>query len=288
MQPIVTGFFHEPSQTVSYIVAEPNGHHCAVIDAVLDYDPGRGRTSTTAADAIVAVVQTRGLTVDWVLETHAHADHLSAAAYLKERLGGRLGIGVHICDIQEYWRRLYNAVGAVPPDGSQFDRLFEEGDVIEVGAMSGTVWHTPGHTACDVTYLFGDAAFVGDTLFMPDYGTARADFPGGDARTLYRSIQRIQSLPDGTRIFSGHDYLPKSGRTEHAWQSTAAAQRSSNVHVHGGVSEDAFVALRTARDRTLTPPQLLLPALQVNIRGGRLPEPEDNGRSYLKIPLNTI
>jgi len=263
MEPIVTGFFHEPSQTVSYVVAEPNDHHCAVIDAVLDYDPGRGRTSTQAADAIVAVVQTRGLTVDWVLETHAHADHLSAAAYLKGRLGGRLGIGAHIRDIQEYWRRLYNAVGVIPLDGSQFDRLFQEGDVIEVGAMSGMVWHTPGHTACDVTYLFGDAAFVGDTLFMPDYGTARADFPGGDARTLYRSIRRIQSLPDSTRIFTGHDYLPNSGRTEHVWQSTAAAQRSGNVHVHDGVSEDAFIDLRTARDRTLTPPQLLLPALQV-------------------------
>jgi len=205
--PLSPGFFHEPSQTVSYVVAEPNDHHCAVIDAVLDYDPGRGRTSTKAADAIVAVVQTRGLTVDWVLETHAHADHLSAAAYLKGRLGGRLGIGAHIRDIQEYWRRLYNAVGVIPLDGSQFDRLFQEGDVIAVGAMSGMVWHTPGHTACDVTYLFGDAAFVGDTLFMPDYGTARADFPGGDARTLYRSIRRIQSLPVSTRIFTGHDYL---------------------------------------------------------------------------------
>lgn len=283
MNPNVTGFFHEPSKTVSHVVADPDGGHAAVIDPVMDYDAASGQLGTTAADRVVAHVRERGLTVDWILETHAHADHLSAAPYVRAQVGGRIGIGEHIRDIQDLWCRVFNTPG-IPADGSPFDRLFVDGETFRIGGLEARVMHTPGHTAADVTYLVGDAAFVGDTLFMPDYGTARADFPGGDARTLYGSIRRILALPEATRLFVGHDYLPP-GRSEYQWETTVAEQRARNVHVHEGVSEEAFVAMRTARDETLPVPQLLYPSLQVNIRGGKLPEPEPNGDIYFKIPV---
>lgn len=288
MTPHVTAFFDEATYTVSYVVREPDGPRAAIIDSVLDFDPKSGRTSTASADRIIAFVREHGLTVDWILETHAHADHLSAAPYLKAALGGRIGIGEHITEVQQIFKKIFNLEKTFNTDGAQFDHLFREGEEFRIGGMTARVMHTPGHTPADVTYVIGDAAFVGDTLFMPDYGTARADFPGGDARRLYRSIRRLlEELPPETRLFLCHDYKA-SGRDHYAWETTVAEERAHNLHVHDGVSEEEFVAMRTARDKTLAMPVLLLPSVQVNIRAGQLLPPEDNGVSYLKIPVNVI
>lgn len=287
MKPIVTAFFDEATFTVSYIVAEPESRHAAIIDPVLDYDPKAGRTATASADRILDHVRTQGLTVDWILETHVHADHLSAAAYLHDRLGAPIGIGAHVCTVQRTFARIFNTGPDFVPDGRAFDHLFHDGERFRIGALEGEVMHTPGHTPACITYVIGDAAFVGDTLFMPDYGTARADFPGGDAHALYRSIRRILALPPETRLFLCHDYKAP-GRDEYVWETTVAAQRARNVHIHDGVSEEDFVRLRTTRDKELAMPVLILPSVQVNMRAGHLPPPEDNGVSYLKIPLNLL
>jgi glyoxylase-like metal-dependent hydrolase (beta-lactamase superfamily II) len=287
IRPIVKSFFDPTTFTVTYVVREPEGPHCAIVDSVLDYQPNSGRTSTKSADKVVEYIESNGLTVDWLLETHAHADHLSAAPYLKDRVGGATGIGERIADVQAIFKDVFNAGADFATDGSQFDRLFVDGDTFGIGELSVRVMHTPGHTPACLTYVMGDAAFIGDTLFMPDYGTARADFPGGDAATLYRSIQKIFSLPDSTRVFLCHDYLA-SGREEHVWETTVADQKSHNVHIGGGVTETEFVAMRTKRDKTLSMPVLILPSVQVNMRAGHLPPPEDNGVAYLKIPVNLL
>ncbi len=286
IRPEVRSFFHEDSNTVCHLVQAPGDQRCAIIDAALDYDQAAGRTNTDFADEIVAHVRERGLSVEWILETHAHADHLSAAPYLKQRLGGKIGIGEHITDVQKLFKTLFNVEKTFNTDGSQFDRLFKEGDRFTIGPLEARVLHTPGHTPACVTYVIGDAAFVGDTLFMPDGGTARADFPGGDAATLYRSIEKILALPPDTRLFICHDYGP--GGRAIAWQTTVAEQRAKNIHVHEGVAEPEFVKLRTERDATLAVPTLLMPSIQVNMRAGELPPPEDNGVSYIKIPLNKL
>ena len=283
MQPEVSGFFDKATATVSYILADPATRRAAVIDSVWDFDPRSGRTGRDSADRLIAHVREHGLTVDWVLETHVHADHLSAAPLIRAALGGRIGIGARIPDVQRIMGPLF---GAVPGGAQPFDHLFQDNEVFRVGSIAVRVLHTPGHTPACCTYVAGNAAFVGDTLFMPDFGTARCDFPGGDARTLYRSIRRILDLPGGTRLFTGHDYQP-GGRAA-AWQSTVAEQRDGNVHLRGGVDEDAFAAMRTARDATLPLPALLVPAVQVNIRAGQLPEPDADGRRYLKLPVDVL
>ncbi|MBL8644002.1 MAG: MBL fold metallo-hydrolase [Rhodospirillaceae bacterium] len=283
----IEAFFDEPTNTVSYVAADPPTKVCAIIDPVLDYDPASGRISHASADKICAFIGKHGLTVEWILETHAHADHLSAAHDLKKMLGGKIGIGAHIADVQKIFSKVFNLGPGFATDGSQFDALFTDGSAFSLGAQTVKVMHTPGHTPACVTYIMGDAAFVGDTLFMPDYGTARADFPGGDARTLYRSIRKVLSLPPATRLFMCHDYLP-AGRTAYAWETTVAAERQSNIHVKDGISEDDFAAMRAARDKTLGMPRLILPSIQVNIRAGALPPPESNGTAYLKIPVGRL
>ena len=287
LRPLVKAFFDEATFTVSYVVRDPGSKACAIIDSVLDYDPASGRTSHASADAVIAYVRAEGLEVVWQLETHAHADHLSAAPYLQAALGGRLAIGEKIVHVQQTFGALFNAGPDFARDGRQFDHLFQDGEAFAIGALRAIALHVPGHTPACLAYVVGDAVFVGDTLFMPDYGTARCDFPGGDAATLYRSIQRLLTLPDSTRVFLCHDYKAPE-RTEFAWETTIAEQRRDNVHVHAGVSEAAFVALREARDKTLGMPRLILPSVQVNMRAGHLPEPEDNGVRYLKIPLNAV
>lgn len=286
-RPQVRAFFDEATFTASYVVHDPATRRAAIIDPVLDYDPAASRTSHASADAIVTHVAREGLTVDWLLETHAHADHFSAAPYLQQRLGGKLAIGRAITVVQETFGKLFNAGSAFERDGSQFDRLFDDGDAFEIGGLRATALHVPGHTPADLAYVVGDAVFAGDTIFMPDYGTARADFPGGDAAQLYRSIRRLLELPRQARLFLCHDYKAP-GRDAFAWETTIGAERDANVHVHDGVSEADFVAMRTARDRTLDMPRLILPSVQVNMRGGRLPEPEPNGVRYLKIPVDAI
>jgi glyoxylase-like metal-dependent hydrolase (beta-lactamase superfamily II) len=286
-RPVVQGFFDEPTFTVSYVVHDPATKQAAIVDSVLDYDPDSGRTSSAFADRIVAYVEQHGLTVQWLIETHAHADHLSAAPYLQQKLGGKLVIGEHIVTVQTVFGKLFNAGTEFARDGSQFDRLFKDGETFRLGDIDAIVLHVPGHTPADLAYAIGDAVFAGDTLFMPDYGTARADFPGGDAATLYRSIRRLLSLPREARLFMCHDYKAP-GRDHFEWETTVGAERDGNVHAREGVSEAEFVAMRQARDKTLAVPRLILPSVQVNIRGGRLPEPEDNGTSYIKIPLNRI
>jgi glyoxylase-like metal-dependent hydrolase (beta-lactamase superfamily II) len=286
MKPEVHSFLHEQSNTIAHVVAEPAGRHAAIIDAALDFDQAAGRTEATFADGIIDFVRERQLQIDWLLETHAHADHLSAAPYLKSKLGGRIGIGQRITEVQKLFKDLFNVEKTFNTDGSQFDHLFAEGERFRVGALEGHVLYTPGHTPACVTYVIGDAAFVGDTLFMPDGGTARADFPGGDATTLYRSIEKILALPPETRLFVCHDYGP--GGRAIAWETTVAEERAKNIHVRKGVSEAEFVKMRTERDKTLAVPQLLIPSIQVNMRAGELPPPEDNGISYIKIPLNRI
>ncbi|MFY9349762.1 MAG: MBL fold metallo-hydrolase [Sphingobium sp.] len=285
--PTVKAFFDEATNTVSYVVHDPATLRAAIIDSVLDFDPASGRTSFASADAIIAYVREQGLAVDWLLETHAHADHLSAAPYLQGRLGGTLAIGAAILTVQQTFGALFHEGTDFARDGSQFDRLFEDGDVFRIGELPATVMHVPGHTPADLAYVIGDAAFVGDTLFMPDYGTARADFPGGDARTLYRSIRRLLELPPQTLMYLCHDYKAP-GRDDYRWETSVAQQRAANVHVHDGIDEDAFVAMREARDATLAMPRLILPSIQVNMRAGHLPEPEDNGTRYLKLPLNAL
>ena len=285
-QPLIEAFFDEPTNTISYLVGDPATRTAAVIDPVLDFDMASGVADTRSAERIVAFAREQDWRIAMVLETHAHADHLSAAPFIKAHTGAWIGIGAHIRDVQKIFRPVF-AMDDLKTDGSDFDRLFENGDQFAIGALAVEVLHVPGHTPADVTYLIGDAAFVGDTLFMPDYGTARADFPGGDARTLFRSIRRLLALPSETRVFLCHDYKAP-GRDEFVWETTIGAERTANVHVHDGVSEEDFVAMREARDKTLGMPRLILPSLQVNIRAGHLPEPEENGTRYLKLPLNLL
>ena len=285
MGPMVQGFFDEATNTVTYVVADAASGVCAVIDSVLDFDYASGRTDTRAADAVVAYIKDQGLALHWVLETHVHADHLSAAPYLQEALGGQLGIGDQITVVQAAFGKVFNEGTRFARDGSQFDRLFEDGDTFALGQMQGSVMHTPGHTPACLTYVIGDAAFVGDTLFMPDYGTARCDFPGGSAAVMYDSIQRILALPDATRIFVCHDYKAP-GRDQFAWETTVGAQKALNKHL--GTDKAAFVAMREARDATLAMPRLIIPSLQVNMRAGHMPEAEDNGGTYLKVPINGL
>lgn len=283
--PVVQHFFDEPTNTFSYVVRDPDSQSCAILDSVLDLDYAAGRTDVRSADEIIRYVRDNDLTVEWILETHVHADHLSAAPYLYEKLGGKTGIGEKIVDVQEIFGKAFNAGTEFARDGSQFDQLFREGDTFRIGNLEGRVLHTPGHTPACLTYVIGDAAFVGDTLFMPDFGTARCDFPGGDARTLYRSIQKVLSLPPETRLFMCHDY-GAPGRDEFLFQTTVAEERKANIHVHEGVSEDDFVRMRTERDATLDMPRLILPSVQVNMRAGHMPPAEDNGQVYLKVPVN--
>lgn len=287
LNPDVQAFFDEPTFTVTYLVRDPTSTTCAVVDSVLDFDPASGRTSTRSADALIQSVRAQGLTVQWILETHVHADHLSAAPYLKERLGGQIAIGAEITTVQGVFGKLFNAGSEFQRDGSQFDALLRDNQTFHVGALEALAMHTPGHTPACMTYVIGDAAFVGDTLFMPDFGTARCDFPGGDARTLYRSIKRVLSLPQQTRLFMCHDYKAP-GRDTYRWETTVAEERANNIHIHDGVTEDEFFAMRTARDKTLDMPRLILPSVQINMRAGRLPPPEDNGVSYVKLPLNAL
>lgn len=286
MKPTVTGFFHEPTSTVSYIVADEGSGQCAVIDPVLDYEANSGRTATTFADTLIEHVRARGWTAAWVLDTHIHADHLSALAYVKAQLGGRTVIGDHVGTVQETFGTLFNAERGFATDGSQFDTLARDGEALELGGLEIRVLYTPGHTPACVSYLIGDAVFVGDTLFMPDYGTARCDFPGGSAETLYRSISRLLELPEETRMFVGHDYRP--GGRDVAWETTVGRQKASNKHVGNGVSLEDFVAMRTSRDRDLALPDLILPSVQVNMRAGAMPPSEANGVHYLKIPVNQV
>jgi glyoxylase-like metal-dependent hydrolase (beta-lactamase superfamily II) len=287
MKPDIQAFFDEPTNTVSYVVTDPASHQCAIVDSVLDYDPSAGRTSTASADRIIEYVRDKNLAVEWILETHVHADHLSAAPYLKKQLGGRIGIGDNIRRVQKVFGGLFNAEAEFHTDGNQFDHLFHDDEVFSVGGISARAIHTPGHTPACMTYIIGDAGFVGDTLFMPDYGTARCDFPGGDARQLYRSIRRILAMPDETRLFLCHDYKAPD-RDEYRWETTVGEEKRHNIHVHEGITEDDFVRMRTERDATLGMPRLILPSVQVNMRAGDLPPPEDNGTRYLKIPLNVL
>jgi glyoxylase-like metal-dependent hydrolase (beta-lactamase superfamily II) len=287
MNPTIQAFFDRATNTVSYLVSDPATGRAAVIDPVLDYDPAAVRTSTTSADAILAVAAEQGLSIEWVLETHAHADHLSAAQHIREATGATIGIGRRITEVQKTFGDLFEA-DDVTPDGAVFDQLFDDGETFTIGSLQGEVLHTPGHTPACVSYRIGDAVFVGDTLFMPDFGTARTDFPGGDAAALYRSIQRLLDLPEDTRMFVGHDYIPADGRRDFAWETTVGAQRRHNIHVGGGVAEADFVARRTARDAELDVPKLILPSLQVNIRAGALPPAEASGQRFLKLPLNAI
>lgn len=282
--PDVQAFFDEATYTVSYVVSDPASRRAAIIDPVLDFDPAAGRTSTVSADTIVEHVREHDLGVDWILETHVHADHLSAAPHLRAALGGRIAIGRNVTVVQEAFKSVFNLPG-LATTGEQFDHLFDDGEQFAIGGIEGRVMFTPGHTPACATYVIGDAAFVGDTLFMPDFGTARTDFPGGSASTLYDSIQDIFSLPDDTRLYMCHDYKAP-GRDAYAWQTSVAEQKQDNVHVGGGVSREAFVEAREARDAKLGMPALILPSIQVNIRAGQLPEPEDNGARYLKLPLN--
>jgi glyoxylase-like metal-dependent hydrolase (beta-lactamase superfamily II) len=285
MQPDVAAFFDEDTFTVSYLVSDPATKHAAIIDSVLDFDHASGRTKHVSADKIVAAVREQGLTVDWVLETHVHADHVSAGDYLKGKVGGRSAIGEHVRIVQNAFARIFNTGSGFATDGRQFDRLFKDGDTFRIGNLPARVIHTPGHTPACITYVIGDAAFVGDTLFMPDYGTARCDFPGGDAAVLYRSIRKLFELPAETRVFLCHDYKAP-GRDQYVWETTIGAQRAKNVHIHEGVSEAEFVAMRTGRDKTLSMPKLILPSVQINMRAGILPEPESNGVRYLKLPVD--
>ena len=286
-RPQVKSFFDEPTFTASYVVSDPATRCAAIIDSVWNFDQASGRTSFNSANAIIDYVRSEGLTVEWILETHAHADHLSAAPYLQERLGGKLAIGREIITVQGVFGKIFNEGTELARDGSQFDRLLEDGDRLMIGEIPLFALFVPGHTPADMAYVIGDALFSGDTMFMPDYGSARADFPGGDARKLYRSVRRLMKLPDETRVFLCHDYKAPN-REAFVWETTILAERTGNVHLHDGVGEDEFVEMRTERDATLAMPKLIMPSLQVNIRGGRLPEPEANGVSYLKLPVNLL
>ena len=287
MNPRVTTFFDEATYTATHLLVEPEGTHAAIIDSVLDFDAKSGRTSTGSADQLIAACEKDGLTIDWILETHAHADHLTAAPYLKEKLGGKIAIGKGITKVQATFGPVFNAGPEFKTDGSQFDHLFADGEIFTAGGLEIAALHTPGHTPACVTYLAGDAAFVGDTIFMPDFGTARCDFPGGDARLLYRSIKKVLALPPETRLFLCHDYGGPE-RPNYAWQTTVAEERSTNKHVRDGIDEDAFVKMRSERDAVLDMPALILPSVQINMRAGAFPPADDNGTSYLKLPLNAL
>jgi glyoxylase-like metal-dependent hydrolase (beta-lactamase superfamily II) len=286
MDATIRAFFDDQTNTISYLVHDPISRRAVVIDPVLDFDPKSGRTATVSAERMLAAAKADDLAIEWVLETHAHADHLSAAPYFQEATGARIAIGEHIRDVQKVFAPIFDATD-ITGDGRPFDRLLKDGEVLAVGGLAIEVLHTPGHTPACVSYKIGDDLFVGDTLFMPDYGTARADFPGGDARTLYRSIRRLLSLAPETRLWMCHDYKP-AGRDRHAWMTTVGEQRAANIHVHDGVSEDAFTAQRMGRDKTLPMPVLILPSVQVNIRAGHFPPPAANGQVYLKLPVNRL
>lgn len=286
MRPTVTPFLDPDTETYSYVVYDRRGGHAAVIDPVLDYDPKAGQTSTGGAQRLVDFVREQDLTVDWILETHAHADHLTAAPFVRDQVGGKLAIGNKITEVQEIFRDIFNFEKAFLPDGSQFDRLFADGERFSFGDLEGEVFHTPGHTPADMAWRIGDAIFVGDTLFMPDVGTARCDFPGGDAKTLYRSTQKLLQFPDETRLFMCHDY--PGDKREHRCETTVGEQRRHNIHVREGISEEEFVGMREARDATLEMPRLILPSVQLNVRAGQMPPAEDNGTSYFKIPINKL
>ena len=285
--PEVTAFFHADTNTVTYVVRDPASLHCAIIDPVLDFDIKSGRTHTAHADKVLGFIRDNNLHTVWILETHAHADHLTAAPYLADITHAKVAIGAHIVDVQKIFKPIFNLPRDFPTDGSQFDHLFNDGDTLQIGSLTGRVIHTPGHTPACITYVIGDAAFVGDTLFMPDAGTSRCDFPGGSARTLYQSIKKVLELPDTTRLFMCHDY-GSADRQTFEWETSVAKERAGNIHVGAGMDEETFVRIRTERDRTLEMPRLLLPSIQVNIQAGHLPEPEDNGVSYLKLPLNRL
>ena len=287
MNPEIKTFFDEATFTATHVVWDPETKKAAIVDSVKDYDPKSGRTKTTSADAVIDFVKAQGLSVEWILETHVHADHLTAAPYLKAKLGGKTAIGARINTVQGVFKKIFNAEEGFATDGRQFDELFEDGATFKIGKLEAKVLHTPGHTPACSTYVIGNAAFVGDTLFMPDYGTARCDFPGGDARQLYRSIQKILALPPETRLFLCHDYKAP-GRDEYVWETTVAAEKAKNIHVHDGISEDDFVKMRTERDKTLQMPVLILPSVQVNMRAGEMPPAEDNGVRYLKIPVDAL
>ncbi len=283
----IHAFFDEATNTITYLARDPGGRACAVIDSVLDFDYASGRTDTRSADMVIGYIKDQDLDLQWILETHIHADHLSAAPYIQGALGGKIGIGDQITVVQDTFGKVFNEGTRFARDGSQFDRLFKDGDALMIGQMRCDVMHTPGHTPACLTYVMGGAAFVGDTLFMPDFGTARCDFPGGSAEVMFDSVQRILALPDATRIFVGHDYKAP-GREAFAWETTVGEQKARNIHVGGGRAKDDFVALRQRRDATLAMPRLIVPSLQVNMRAGHMPEPEDNGKSYLKVPINGL
>lgn len=286
--PQIQAFFDSRTFTVSYVVYEKPASACAIIDSVLDYDPKSGHIQTVSADRLIAFIQAQQLKVEWILETHAHADHLSAAYYLRKKLGGKIGIGAQITEVQAVFKKIFHLEPEFAVDGTQFDHLFADNETFSIGNLDALAWHVPGHTPADMAYLIGDAVFVGDTLFMPDVGTARCDFPGGDAHTLYRSLLRIFRLPAGTRLFMCHDYPEYTRRTEPQWQSTVQAELEQNIHVHLGVDQATFVKMRQARDATLEMPVLFLPSIQVNLRAGALPPAEENGTRYLKIPLSGV
>ena len=287
LKPDVTAFFDEATYTVTFVVRDPQSDACAIVDSVLDFDYASGRTDTRSADRVIAHVRDNDLRVEWILETHVHADHLSAAPYIQQRVGGKIGIGDRIMVVQDTFGKIFNEGTEFQRDGSQFDQLFQEGDTFEIGALKGCVLHTPGHTPACLTYVVGDAAFVGDTLFMPDFGTARCDFPGGSAEALYNSIQKILTLPDETRIFVAHDYKAP-GRDEYAWETTVAEEKARNIHVGAGRTKDEFVQMRTERDATLAMPRLIIPSLQVNMRAGQMPPADEDGKTYLKVPVNGL
>ena len=287
MGPDITSFFDEATNTISYIVCDPNGSACAIIDSVLDFDFASGRTDTKSADKLINFVKENKLDVQWLLESHVHADHLSAAPYIQMEVGGKIGIGSHITDVQETFGKIFNEGTEFQRDGSQFDKLFVEGDTFHIGQLRGDVLHTPGHTPACMTYVIGDAAFVGDTLFMPDFGTARCDFPGGSSENLFASIQKILTLPDATRIFVGHDYKAP-GREHYAWETTVGEQKKKNIHIKSGQSKKDFVKLRDERDAKLAMPKLIVPSLQINMRAGNMPEPDEQGDVFLKVPINKM
>ncbi len=287
MNPEVKTFFDEATYTATHVAWDPETKKAAIIDSVKDYDPKSGRTETRSADALIAYIQSEGLSVEWILETHVHADHLTAAPYLKDKLGGKIAIGAAIDKVQGVFKRVFNVEESFATDGRQFDHLLQDGETFTIGTLDARVMHTPGHTPACATYVIGDAAFVGDTLFMPDFGTARCDFPGGDPRQLYQSIHKILALPSETRLFLCHDYKAP-GRDDYAWETTVAAERERNIHVHDGISEDAFVKMRSERDQKLDMPVLILPSVQVNMRAGDMPPAEDNGVRYLKIPVDAL
>ena len=287
MEPDITSFFDDATNTISYIVCDPNGSACAIIDSVLDFDFASGRTDTKSADKLINFVKENKLDVQWLLESHVHADHLSAAPYIQMEVGGKIGIGSHITDVQETFGKIFNEGTEFQRDGSQFDKLFVEGDTFHIGQLRGDVLHTPGHTPACMTYVIGDAAFVGDTLFMPDFGTARCDFPGGSSENLFASIQKILTLPDATRIFVGHDYKAP-GREHYAWETTVGEQKKKNIHIKSGKSKEDFVKLRDERDAKLAMPKLIVPSLQINMRAGNMPEPDEQGDVFLKVPINKM